>query len=53
MKKYPRIKTNKEKILVVVELQSINSMCEHEETIEWYSLKELRQILKDQKKEEY
>ena len=52
MKKYPRIRTEKGQILVVVELPDINSVGEHEETTDWYSLKEIRQILKEQKEEE-
>ena len=52
MKKYPRIRTEKGQILVVVELPDINSVGEHEETTDWYSLKEIRQILKDQREEE-
>ena len=52
MKKYPRIKTYKGRILVVVTLPSINSVGDHEETTDWYSVKEIRQILKEQKEEE-
>ena len=52
MKKYPRIKTRKNQVLVVLELPDINSMGEHEETTDWYSVSEIRQILKEQKEEE-
>ena len=52
MKKYPRIRTESGKILVIVELPDINSDGEHEETTDWYSLKEIRQILKEQREEE-
>lgn len=52
MKKYPRIRTRGEQILLVVELPDINSDGEREETFDWYSLQEIRQILKEQEKEE-
>ena len=52
MIKYPRIRTYKGQVLVVVELPDINSVGEHEETTDWYSLKEIRQILREQKEEE-
>ena len=52
MKKYPRIKIYKGQILIVMELPEINSDGEHAETTDWYSLKEIRQILKEQKEEE-
>ena len=52
MKKYPCIRTYKGQVLVVVELPDINSVGEHEETTDWYSLQEIRQILKEQEKEE-
>jgi len=47
MTKYPRIKTYKGKILIVMVLDETG-----EETTDWYSLKEIRQILKEQKEEE-
>ena len=52
MRKYPRIRTKGIQILVVVELPEINSVGEHEETTDWYSLQEIRQILKEQREEE-
>ena len=52
MKKYPRIKTDKERVLVVIELPDIDSVGKYEETTDWYSLKEIRQILKEQREEE-
>ena len=50
--KYPRIRTEEGRILIVMELPDINSIGEHEETTDWYSLREIRQILKEQEKEE-
>ena len=47
MKKYPRIKTYKNQILIVMELDEKGA-----ETTDWYSLKEIRQILKEQREEE-
>ena len=47
MKKYPRIKTYKNQVLVVMVLDEKGA-----ETTDWYSLKEIRQILKEQKEEE-
>lgn len=47
MKKYPRIRTYKNQVLVVMELDRKGG-----EATNWYSLKEIRQILKEQKNEE-
>ena len=47
MKKYPRIKTSKNQILIVMVLDEAGA-----ETTDWYSLKEIRQILKEQRAEE-
>ena len=46
MKRYPRVKTWKNKVLVVVVLDKGG-----EETLDWYSVKEIRQILKEQEEE--
>jgi len=47
MKKYPRIKTYKNQILIVMMLDESGA-----ETTDWYSLKEIREILKEQREEE-
>ena len=47
MRKYPRVRTYAGQILVVMELDE-----EGAETTDWYSVKEIRQILKEQEKEE-
>lgn len=47
MKKYPRIKTYKDQVLIVVELDEKGT-----ETTDWYSLNDIRQMLKEQKEEE-
>ena len=53
MRKYPRIKTYKGQVLVVVvELPDVSLIGGHEETTDWYSLKEIKQILKEQREEE-
>ena len=47
MKKYPRIKTYKGQVLLVTILDETGA-----ETTDYYSLKEIRQILKEQREEE-
>ena len=46
MKKYPRIKTHKGQVLVVMVLDE-----KGRETTDYYSLDEIKQILKEQKEE--
>jgi len=47
MKKYPRIKTHKDQVLIVMVLDEKGTA-----TTDYYSLKEIRQILKEQKEED-